>query len=48
MTAVTAVIAVIAVIAGIVLPGPVRAARTVAKGAVPPVTVVTAGWIRRD
>jgi hypothetical protein len=42
VTAVTGVIAVRAVIAGIVLPGPVRAARTVAKGAVPPVTSMPA------
>jgi hypothetical protein len=51
--AVISVIAVIAlitvtVIAGIVLSGPVRAARTVAKGAVSPVTVVTAGRLCRD
>jgi hypothetical protein len=41
-----AVIAVSADIAGIVLPGPVWAARTVAKVVVHPVTVVTAGRIR--
>ena len=43
VTAVTGVIAVIAVIAGIVSSGPVWAARTVAKGAVSPVTAVSAG-----
>jgi hypothetical protein len=36
VTAVTGVIAVIAVIAGIVSSGPVRAARTMAKGLCPP------------
>jgi hypothetical protein len=48
VTAVTGVIAVSAMIAGIVLPGPVRAARTLAIGAVPPMTVVTGGRICRD
>jgi hypothetical protein len=42
VTAVTGVSAVIAVIAEIVSSGPVRAARTVAKGAVSPVTAVPA------
>jgi hypothetical protein len=42
VTAVTAVTAVIAVIAGITLLGPVRVARTVAKGAMPPVFSVPA------
>ena len=48
--AVTAVTGVIAVIAGIVSSGPVRAARTVAKGAraVSPVAAVSAGRLRRD
>ncbi len=41
-TAVTGVIAVSAVIAGFVLLGPSRPLRTVAKGAVPPVTSVLA------
>jgi hypothetical protein len=45
---VTGVITVIAVIAGIVSSGPVRAAHTVAKGAVSPVTAVSAGRLRRD
>jgi hypothetical protein len=48
VTAVTGMIAVSAVIAGIVSSGPVRAARTVAKGAVSPVTAVFAGRLRRD
>jgi hypothetical protein len=48
VTGVTGVIAVIVVIAGIVSSGPVRAARTVAKGAVSPVTAVFAGRLRRD
>jgi hypothetical protein len=48
VTAVTGVIAVIAVIAGIVSSGLVRAARTVAKGAVSPVTAVSAGQLRCD
>jgi hypothetical protein len=42
VTAVTGVIAVSAVIAGIVLLGPSRPLRTVAKGAVPPETSVLA------
>jgi hypothetical protein len=48
VTAVTGVIAVMAVIAGIVSSGPVRAARMVAKGAVPPLTAVFARRLRRD
>jgi hypothetical protein len=48
VTGVIAVIAVIVVIAGIVSSGPVWAARTVAKGAVSPVTAVFAGRLRRD
>jgi hypothetical protein len=48
VTAVTGVFAVIAVIAGIVSSGPVRAARTVAKGPASPVTAVSAGRLRRD
>ena len=42
MTAVTGLIAVSVVIAGIVWLGPSRPLRTVAKGAVPPVTFVLA------
>jgi hypothetical protein len=48
VAAVAGVIAVIEVIAGIVSSGPVRAARTVAKGAVSPVTAVSAGRLRCD
>ncbi len=48
VTAVAGVIAVIVVIAGIVLSGPVGAARTVAKGGVSSVTAISAGRLRRN
>jgi hypothetical protein len=48
LTAVTAMIAVIAVIAGFVVSGPIRAAHTVAKGGMTPVTAVIDGRLHRD